>query len=585
MVAKLKQNKFIQALTINLLFAIFMLMFFEQKYEMSDDFIMEGILSGAYGNGMNPHMIFVNIIYGYILLPFYKMFPMVSWYFVFYLLISFVALTSVSYVVLCRVKFKRAVFMITCLNIFFAPDMYILIQFTKVAGMTLMAGAFLLIFALFESKSKSQFLIGTLLCLLGSMIRFDVCLLVGPFAVLLVVEELIKLLRIRCQDKKYVLIKDKEIIHIALAGLAVVALILLCRVFDRVAYNKDVAYSDFLSYSKTRVSIVDHGKVRIPKDKFDEVGVSLNDESMIGLWEFGDQDFFDEQRLERISESIKEYNVGRRTVHNMIDRIMNRDFLHYLVVWACVLMLVIGFSVSRAPKCFLIIPVVMCGLMMVCFSYIDRMVYRVEFVVLLATFLTLLYICVTHDFKEYIFSEQISVALTLGFVLMFVFMFLPDTKFEYKDKKDRETYIDERMGISANYRLCKYKSSAYDKTADLIDYIDLHDENFYFLDFGSTIQKLFYDYNPFKSVGKNHYDNFTYSTGVMMQHPDMLRLYEKWNIDNSTTALLKDNVYLVDADYTDVKLEYLREHYDPNVEVRLVDSIEGYNIWKFYLDE
>ena len=71
----------------------------------------------------------------------------------------------------------------------------------------------------------------------------------------------------------------------------------------------------------------------------------------------------------------------------------------------------------------------------------------------------------------------------------------------------------------------------------------------------------------------------------MMNHPDMLALYERWGIANPTKDLLLDNVYLIDTDYTDYKLNYLREHYDSNVEVELVDTVEGYNIWKFYRKE
>ena len=71
----------------------------------------------------------------------------------------------------------------------------------------------------------------------------------------------------------------------------------------------------------------------------------------------------------------------------------------------------------------------------------------------------------------------------------------------------------------------------------------------------------------------------------MMNHPNILTLYERWGIANSTKDLLLDNVYLIDTDYTDYKLNYLREHYDSNVEVELVDTVEGYNIWKFYPKE
>ena len=189
MIAKLRQNVFLRAIMINILFAALLLIFFEQKYEMSDDFVMEGILSGAYGNGRNPRMIFVNVIYGCLLLPLYNLFPKISWYFISYLLIGFISLTVITYIVLKTTNWSHSILLISCLFFFFGNDVYILIQFTKVAGVALVSGSFLLVYALFESKSKIQYSFGAILCLLGAMIRFDVCLLVGPFAVFLVLVE------------------------------------------------------------------------------------------------------------------------------------------------------------------------------------------------------------------------------------------------------------------------------------------------------------------------------------------------------------------------------------------------------------
>ena len=44
---KLTNNKFIVSLLINLTFLFLALLFCDMKYEVSDDFIMDAILSGA----------------------------------------------------------------------------------------------------------------------------------------------------------------------------------------------------------------------------------------------------------------------------------------------------------------------------------------------------------------------------------------------------------------------------------------------------------------------------------------------------------------------------------------------------------
>ena len=585
MIAKLKQNIFLRAIMINILFAALLLIFFEQKYEMSDDFVMEGILSGAYGNGRNPRMIFVNVIYGCLLLPLYNLFPKISWYFISYLLIGFISLTVITYIVLKTTNWSHSILLISCLFFFFGNDVYILIQFTKVAGVALVSGSFLLVYALFESKSKIQYSFGAILCLLGAMIRFDVCLLVGPFAVFLVLVALYKYIRTKKQQTEYQLLRDKSLLLRLLAGIAVVVCILFCRLIDRNVYEKDQAYSYFLQYSKTRAAIGDQGKIRIPKDRFDEIGITINDEFMIGCWEFGDGEFFTDERLNNIACAVADYNAGRRTKENIIERIKQRQFFSYPIVWACIVIFFAALFLLKKGKWRLFLPGSIGCVMLLYFACIHRMVYRVEYVIFLSMFVAMLYLWITNACKTYPYEKQGSLIIAGAIMIWYVVAFFPNQTLGYQDISDRADYIDEEMGRSGSYRKCKYKAKVADENVCLIDYIHAHEDNFYFLDFASTIQKIFYDYNPYRSAGYNHNKNFAYSAGVMMNHPDMLALYERWGIANPTKDLLLDNVYLIDTDYTDYKLNYLREHYDSNVEVELVDSVEGYNIWKFYRKE
>lgn len=61
-VNRLLESSFLMAFGINLVFLLLVLSFCDLKYEVSDDFVMASILSGAYGDTPNPHIIFVNIL-------------------------------------------------------------------------------------------------------------------------------------------------------------------------------------------------------------------------------------------------------------------------------------------------------------------------------------------------------------------------------------------------------------------------------------------------------------------------------------------------------------------------------------------
>ena len=65
-IRKIQSSNLLTAFLINIFFLCLVLLFCDMKYEVSDDFVMAAILSGAYGNGSNPQMIFVNVIIGYL---------------------------------------------------------------------------------------------------------------------------------------------------------------------------------------------------------------------------------------------------------------------------------------------------------------------------------------------------------------------------------------------------------------------------------------------------------------------------------------------------------------------------------------
>ena len=70
-ISKIWKSEILSAITLNLLFLASILVFCDVKYEVSDDFVMSAILSGAYGGSLNPHLIFINVLWGYLLTPFY----------------------------------------------------------------------------------------------------------------------------------------------------------------------------------------------------------------------------------------------------------------------------------------------------------------------------------------------------------------------------------------------------------------------------------------------------------------------------------------------------------------------------------
>ena len=189
----IERHTFISAILLNSVFLMLVLVFCEIKYETSDDYIMAAIMSGAYSGTPNPHMIYINIIWGYILLPFYYFIPQLSWYLVSQLIVCFFSFTTITYVLLKRLDTILALMLSTLFITFFSDDVYIMVQFTKTAIVAVMAGSVLFLTALFHEKNHDikQIVFGGCLVFIGTLIRFNVIYIAGGFILLILVTEFI----------------------------------------------------------------------------------------------------------------------------------------------------------------------------------------------------------------------------------------------------------------------------------------------------------------------------------------------------------------------------------------------------------
>ena len=182
----------VRAFLWNAVFLLLALLFGRIKYEVSDDFVMESILAGAYNGEPNPYMMFVSVFLGYLLKSFYILFPQVSWYLIGLLLTAYLSLTAITYVIIKRTKGVSAAFLSCLLLCVFSNDVYILVQFTKTAALAVAGGGMLYLWGEFGSHSRKERWLGALLLLLGILIRYYSFFIVAPFLFLMVLFEVRK---------------------------------------------------------------------------------------------------------------------------------------------------------------------------------------------------------------------------------------------------------------------------------------------------------------------------------------------------------------------------------------------------------
>ena len=138
---------------INLFFLALCLIFGDLKFGAIDDYFMAARLTGALGTDYNPHLIFVNAIYGYALLPLYHLFPKVGWYYIGEMFSVFLSFTVIGYVLLQRCGERWGAILATLFTALFASDFYLVVQFTQCASILSAAGMLLFAYGVVKPSS------------------------------------------------------------------------------------------------------------------------------------------------------------------------------------------------------------------------------------------------------------------------------------------------------------------------------------------------------------------------------------------------------------------------------------------------
>lgn len=585
----LYQSDVLFAIVFNAFFLAIGLICFDLKYEVSDDFIMASIMSGAFGETQNPQMIFVNVIIGYLLLPFYKICPDISWYFVAQLLLIFISSISVTWVLLKKMERIKAVMLSTILILTFTNDAYILMQFTKTSMFAVIAGSMIFIWEIFRERRILPLLFGSGLCLLGTMVRFQTIYLMGAFLILIICYESVGLFHkmgFQNDSKKEII---NRFVFIGLTGLMLILSAYGLRKLNWYTYNNDEAYGFFSAYGSARSGIVDFADPGYwaYEEEFQEIGISENDYMMLRTWEFADNDFFTLEKMQQVADITKKnYQNKKITFEQLLEQVQNREVQKYPICIACILILFLGIFLNPS-KWWLSIGSVSIGIgLLFYFAYRDRSIYRIEYGIFLGTFLCMAYFWERTSYisQNVAYLRHTCIGVITLYLLGNILTYIPDTTYQNVTSEARKEYIDKKFCDSWNFIAGKYRRIVNKNVPEnnLLAEFETNPENYYFMDFNTTIQTLYFEYLPWKALPIGYFSNFSYLSGVTSNFPDCTRQLEERKVSNPMRSLVKENVYLVDNHNLEIKLNYLREHYYPNARAELYKSLDGYQVWKIY---
>ncbi len=556
------------------------------KYETSDDFVASAILSGAYGDSPDPHLLFSNILLGYFLKTFYVLFPSVSWYFVFMEALGCIALIVILFLTLKNSGFLQGLLFSALILVYYLDEIIVSIQFTKIATISALAGGLFLLYGLFNSLTNRKYLYylgGTALFLFGTALRFDCLFIVLPFLFL--------------QFCKYAHISSNTIRQIIPKFLSCLILIILSFALSTVnehIWNSQPEYRSYREFNAMRPNLTDSAKVENDEllSQYNSLGLDLIDYDMLSSWGFRDSDVYSRETLQKVADINKtNANANTHKPQTALNLIVSRPYFIYpcfigLIAFVCIMLL----SKNNPIWSLIVFFSTLC--MIVAFAFYGRLVYRVEFCIFLCS-ATILATAPHKDQTEPIKNKVIQtivITFTAISVLLHAWNYIPDTSYKRMTDEEYIQYQTESLYNSEDYlpNRVRINISKRRSLGEFIERIENDSEHYYLLDFLSTSQLMNDNYAPWIRIESNYFTkNYQYLSGCDMYFPGEINVLESNGIDpeNPYRSLINDNIYLVDNYLYDLKLAYLRKYWYPDVEIELVDEINGYKIWKLYIPE
>ncbi len=220
----------------NIVFFTVMALLLPLGFEENDDVMMAMIANGTYSGAPDFHLVYINVLYGFVVAGLYSLTTAVEWYTVLFAALHVLSMSVLVYCILTmpnRARWERILWLVV-LYVLWAR-IIIAFQFTTTAGLVCLAGCALLL----RESSKSRWS-GVVLVVIGALIRFMAAGLVGLLMAPIIVYTY------RLEWRKYIPI------------VVMLTVIVGCRGVNKMVYDHDSEWKYYRAYNQLRAQLNDN---------------------------------------------------------------------------------------------------------------------------------------------------------------------------------------------------------------------------------------------------------------------------------------------------------------------------------------
>lgn len=535
-------------------------MIFDIKYEQVDDFIIYNLYSGLDGT-YNIHGIYIHPLICFIIGLFFRILPMVNWHTIFLLLMQFICFTIIGTLIIRKSNNILAYVVYTLFAGVCYTSLLQLIQYTSVAALLILTAFFVFMDYIERNKKAKKYTICyIILYTIGIMVRMQSLLIIAPFFAIYFIYNIVLLIKNKISKEKIFRI----IKHYLVFGVITI----IVYVSNYIIYNSNVTYKDYMEYNDTRAILHDisYTEYNLNKEIFDEIGWSENDHYLFYTFNFGDENVYSKENLQKILDykesknDIYNFDFTLKSLEEDLTQQM-RDTNPYISLVFLGTFLVAIYTNREKRWYILAIFVVTIGINLL-FILLGRAMHRVvipEFILGIAMFIYLIKYNESHREKRYLISAMIVFIIAITVVF---------SGGEYEFNYELEDY--------SNYR-------------DVIEYTNSHKENVYLYTVPS-LQYRYLVYSVYEMPPEGAFSNLRVMGGWDMYTQNYYDFKERYNLKGTFLDLLKDNVYLIDGDvnwsgnyyhdYIKNIVLFIKEHYNKNVTYKKIKTFDNIYIYK-----